>query len=128
MIKKASVEFVKFCVVGVIATLVGYGAFYVALDILSIYYLWASVIGFVFGVAVGYPLNKCWTFSSKNSQVRHGAPYIATYLFSLAISLIFLRFAVESLGIIPEIANILAIGITTCTNFIGTKFFVFKTR
>jgi putative flippase GtrA len=33
---------------------------------------------------------------------------------------------VEWLGLSPELANFLAIGITTCTNFIGTKFFVFK--
>ncbi len=126
MIKKASIEFIKFCVVGVVSTLVNYGIFYAALNFLAFHYLIASVLGFISGLVIGYPINKCWTFSSKNSSKTHIYPYLVTYLVSLILSLIFLKIAVEYCGIAPEIANILAIILTTCTNFIGTKFFVFK--
>ena len=52
--------------------------------------------------------------------------YCLVYLASLLLSIIFLKIAVGLVGISPEIANIFAICLTTCTNFLGTKFFVFK--
>ena len=52
--------------------------------------------------------------------------YCLVYLASLLLSIIFLKIAVGIVGISPETANIFAICLTTCTNFLGTKFFVFK--
>lgn len=128
MIKKISFEFIKFCIVGVIATLVNYGFFYLFLNQLKVHYLLSSSFGFICGLIVGYPLNKYWTFSSKEKAVSHAAPYLAIYLFSLILSLFFLKIAVDYFKLLPEIANVLVIGLTTCTNFIGTKFFVFKAK
>ena len=124
MIKK---QFIRFISVGLLSTIISYSIFFVALRTFSLHYLLAAVAGFLVGVGVGFSLNKNWTFSSKEARshefILH---YFSVYTLSMIISLIFLRITVGGLGIPAEIANILAIGITTCTNFIGTKFFVFK--
>lgn len=75
---------------------------------------------------MGYRLNKTWTFEIKVTEENYVYKYYFVYTASLFLSLIFLDFLVSKLSIIPEIANILTIGLTTCTNFIGTKFWAFK--
>lgn len=118
-------QFSKFLLVGLGSTAVNYGVFLIFLNFS--HYLLASAIGFIAGVFFGFFLNKNWTFSSSDIEARSILiHYFAVYLFSLCLSLIFLRITVGALGIPPQIANFLAICLTTCTNFIGTKFFVFK--
>ena len=120
-------QFLRFITVGLLSTAVSYSAFYIALRYFSINYLIAACIGFVVGVFVGFSFNKNWTFGSTEDRSKKMiVRYFSVYIASLLISLVFLRITVEWLGILPELANFLAIGITTCTNFIGTKFFVFK--
>lgn len=126
--KHLSAQFIRFCIVGLIATTISYLTFYIAIEYFSINYLIANIIAFVFGISSGYPLNRAWTFSAKEHKHKHTKifPYLCVYLFSLLLSLIFLRIVVEYAKIDPKIAFILSIGLTTCTNFIGTKFFVFR--
>jgi len=117
----------KFIIVGLLCTAVNYFVFFVSLNYLAINYLIASAVGFVSGVFIGFFLNKNWTFNSKEVQSHKiMLGYFSVYLVSLLISLLFLRVTVGTLGVSPEIANFLAICITTCTNFAGTKFFVFR--
>lgn len=126
-LKKASGQFVRFAVVGVIATIINYAVFYVLLTAGDWHYQLASASGFLAGLAAGYPLNKSWTYKHEGTVSAHKkAGYISVYLASLALSLAFLYVAVDIVGLDARIANVLAIGITTCTNFIGTKFLVFR--
>jgi len=125
--KRTHNQFIKFVIVGILSTIINYACFYIFLEFLSVYYLVASSIGFISGVFIGYKLNKSWTFSVKESfSKRDVAKYYVVYIISLILSLIFLKITVDFIGINSKIANIIAIGITTCTNFIGTKFLVFK--
>lgn len=124
MIKK---QFLRFIVVGLVSTSISYSAFFIALRLFFVQYLLSSCIGFVVGVFVGFSLNKNWTFSSKTIQSKKIIiGYFSVYVVSLLINLIFLRVTVGEFSMMPEISNFLAICITTCTNFIGIKFFVFK--
>ncbi|MDR2008402.1 MAG: GtrA family protein [Alphaproteobacteria bacterium] len=121
----AGKQFIKFCVVGVIATAVNYAAFFILYQ-LGINYLIASGAGFIFGVAVGYPLNMKWSFadlsSTKSSSI---SIYVSVYIFSLFLSIALLYSLVNFLHIIPTIANIICIFITTITNFVGVKYLSF---
>lgn len=114
----------RFLLIGGIATIISYLTFLIALKIFHIHYLISNVIAFATGILFGYPLNKKWTFK-RDKKTSHFYGYLAVYLVSLLISTVFLRITVEGIGVPAEIANILAIGITTCTNFLGIKFFVF---
>jgi len=121
-------QFLKFIVVGGIATLINYAIFYGLLNYLHINYQVSFVAGFLAGVAAGYPLNKLWTYKNKeNTSLKIGTSYLAVYICSLCIGLAALHMLVIFLGFDPRLANLLVIGVTTCINFIGTKFLVFRT-
>jgi len=124
---KITIEFYKFIVVGIWSTIVNYGMFYTLLEFAEINYLISSVVGFICGVFAGYRLNRRWTFKiDKEKSHKEIIKYYTVYLFSLILSLLFLKFMVDIVGLDPRIANILAIGLTTCTNFLGIKILVFK--
>ncbi len=126
MLKK---QFVRFIIVGSLATSLSYSVFLIALRVFDINYLIAACLGFVFGVLLGFLLNKNWTFDAKNEKSKKTAfSYFAVYIFSLIISLLFLKVMVDSVGLSPELSNFLGIGVSTFTNFSGTKFFVFKKK
>ncbi len=120
-------EFLRFIVVGVLSTIVNYGVFYVLLRGFDVSYLIASAAGFLSGVGVGYRLNKSWTYAHQGrSSLALTMKYLAIYAVSLALGLAFLAELVNSLGLDARLANVLTIGLTTMTNFIGTKFWVFR--
>jgi len=116
---------ITFIIVGFVSTIISYSTFILCLHQFGLHYLVANVIGFCFSIGFNYQCNKRWTFkATKNSRYFHR--YLALYLTSLTLSSVLLRIFVEFCGIIPEIANILTIVITTAFNFSGAKFLVFK--
>ena len=123
MIKK---QFLKFIVIGVFSTIINYGCFYFLIKVVDINYLTASATGFIAGTLAGYGLNKTWTFGVTNSQDKYIFKYFLVYCISLILSVILLKGLVTMLLIKPEYANVIVIGMTTCTNFLGVKFLVFK--
>ncbi|MCS7005744.1 MAG: GtrA family protein [Cytophagales bacterium] len=116
----------RFGVVGGISTIVNYGVYYVLYQFIGLHYQIASAIGFITGVFVGYGLNKYWTFESHEKQSAEIAKYFGVYIASLLLSLGFLYVCVEVIKISANIANLFAICLTTMTNFLGTKFLVFR--
>jgi putative flippase GtrA len=85
------------------------------------------MVGFLTGVVFGYQLNKNWTYGHQGpSTVFLSGKYFTVYLCSLALSLTVLAGLVRGMGIDPRVANLLTIGLTTMTNFCGTKFWVFR--
>ncbi len=119
-----SKQAIRFLLVGCFSTIISYSTFLIFLHIFSLHYLVANVAGFISSIGFSYYCNQRWTFDSKGS--KHFTKYISFYLGSLVLGSILLRIFVEFFGLIPEIANLLAIVITTCVNFLGIKFLVFK--
>ncbi len=121
-------SFALFVVVGLISAVANYGIFYILLRSAHWQYQLASATGFVSGMAVGYPLNRSWTFQQKrdHGNFRRLPHYILVYLISLAASLLFLYVLVDLLGLDARLANLFAIGLSTMTNFVGTRFWVFR--
>jgi len=120
-------RFIKFLVVGGIATLINYGIFYLLFNFLKIQYIVASASGYISGLILGYYVNKFWTYSvDRDSGEKYMFKYLAVYLTSLVGSSLLLKLLVDILSINPLLANIFAIGLSTITNFVGTNFLVFK--
>ena len=117
----------KFGIVGIISTIINYGVFALLYKTLGIYYILSSVTGYVSGLSLGYLLNKHWTYIEQIEKTKsYIIEYIIVYMISLFISQIFLYSVVEIITINPLYANILAIGLSTIMNFLGTNFFVFR--
>jgi putative flippase GtrA len=119
-----SKQAIRFILVGICSTIISYSTFLVFLRIFGLHYLIANISGFISSIGFSYYCNQNWTFDSKGS--KSFTKYISFYLNSLVLGSILLRIFVEFFGLIPEIANLLAISITTCVNFLGIKFLVFK--
>jgi putative flippase GtrA len=120
-----STQVIKFLTVGIICTILNYICFLIFLRFLGVNFLLASSCGYIIGLLFGYSLNRAWTFQSIENSLTHKFKYLFTYLFSLAVGLIFLQILVKNYGVATEIANICVILITTLLNFLGTKFWVF---
>lgn len=120
-------EFIKFAIVGSTSTAVNYAVFYYLFHFDHFNYLVASASGFITGMFISYTLNRKFTFESENQKrAKEFFSYFAVCLFSLGLSLLTLRFCVEILHISPLLGNLFAIGVSTVSNFLGAKFFVFK--
>ncbi len=117
-------QFSRFLIVGGISTLVNYTVFAV-LYFLGLGYLLASAIGYITGFVIGFIFNKQFTFKSNNTWHMEALKQTAVYALSLLLNLSVLYLLVTKLGLAPLVANIIAIGISTITNFISMKFFVF---
>ena len=119
-------QFMKFIITGIISTIINYSLFYFLYIFISIHYVIAASLGFVLGIFAGYKFNKNWTFgvNEKNKFFVH--KYCIVYVSSLLTGLGLLFLLVEHFNFFAEVANIFMIGFTTCLNFIGTKYWVFK--
>ena len=125
-VSSIKVEFTSFIMVGIFSTIVNYSTFASLYSFLNVAYLPSSGIGYVAGVLVGFTFNKRITFKSKDRYEPELAKYFLVYLFSLFLGLSILKTLVANFGLNPLIANVLVIGVTTCTNFTGCKSFAFR--
>lgn len=124
--RETGMQFGRFAVVGTVSTAINYLIF-LLLTFAHLNYLLAATTGYLAGVLAGFSFNRAWTFASKGGRVSRQLPlYFIIYLASLGVSILFLKFLVETLFIKPLIANIGAIGLSTIMNFIGSKLLVFR--
>lgn len=124
--KFKNIEFIRFCIVGLFNTCVNYGVYLVSMLALKTHYLIAGAIGFLSGAFVGFFLNRKWTFQAESTPTRLIILYLLVNLASLGINTL-VQYCVVHLLSVPELySQIFGIMITTITNFIGVKFFVFR--
>lgn len=116
-----------FLAVGAFSTLVNYATFWVLLQMLGVYYLFASWIGYFAGVGVGFFLNAVYTFQAgPGLGFRHAAFYGLVYAVSLGLSSLTLFILVEKAHLAPKAANLMAIVQSTLTNYLGCRLGVFR--
>lgn len=121
-------HFGKFVVVGLLCTGINYSIFFVCFSVLQLHYIPAAIIAYVLSLSVGYQLNESWTFKHHGQSHRSWrifVRYIAVYLFSLGLNIGILWILVDRFSMHPLLADVLAIGQSTITNFAGLNFFVF---
>jgi len=128
-LKKESVrQFLTFCIMGSIGVSFNYSIFFILFHFLHVYYIISSATGFIIGIFLVFFLNKQFTFrvpSYKDPRILF-VKYFIVNITSLLIGLLMLRFFVEILYINIYIANLFVLGITSVTNFTGSKLFAFR--
>ncbi len=120
-------EFLVFALVGVVNSAIQYSVFLVLFRAVSTPMLLASSIGYLCGVINSYFMNRRWTFkmAHKGHGLEFGRFCVVNGL-ALAANLLSLKMLVEIGGLAPEIAQVLAIGISVLVNFTGNKWWTFK--
>jgi len=121
-------QFIKFCIMGSIGFIFNYSIFVVLYRFLNVYYIIASATGFILAIFLAFYLNNRFTFNAPkdtNQRIRF-IKYFSVNCFSLLLGLATLSFFVEILYINVYLANFLSLGVTTVSNFTGSKFFAFR--
>ena len=114
----------KFGMVGVLNTLIGYGAFFILLDYTN--YMIALIISHIIGVTHSYIWNKYWVFKSNKILINEFLKFNSVYILVFLTNAIVLIFFVNALNLDPRIGQLIALPIITMISFTGHKYWSFK--
>ncbi|MDF2669321.1 MAG: polysaccharide biosynthesis protein GtrA [Paenibacillus sp.] len=128
-------SFVRFLLVGVLNTIVGLSIAYLLLNAIGTNYWVSTFFGNCIGAVVSYFLNKAFTFQSQvsiGSSIWKFASvilvcYVVSYAAARGISNGLLGLAdIQSKGWADNLAVLLGAGFYTISNYLGQRFFVFR--
>jgi len=123
-------QFLKFCIVGGLGTIVNLAVLYSLVEFVKLWYIFAAVIAFVIAATHNYVLNKIWTFEDRRTGkvfvVKQWIKFFTISVFSLCINLLVLWFLVEFVNLWYIFAQIIAIFVALFSNFLGNKYWTFK--
>ncbi|OPX64339.1 MULTISPECIES: GtrA family protein [unclassified Methanoregula] len=116
-------QLIKFCFVGILNTIVGYGAFFILVNYL--YYLLALALAHIIGVIHSYLWNKYWIFRSGRTSLAEFVKFNVVYVFVFAANAVALYICVDLLSVDPRIAQLLILPVITVISFSGQKLWTF---
>ncbi len=122
-------QFVRFCAVGVLNTIIGWGIYYIFIIINTDYYLIGNVVGFVVSVLNAYFWSRRYVFEIKNDN--RGLTLVKTFIsygLTLGLSTVLLYITVDMMHISAFIAPVICMLVTIPLNFILNKFWAYKQR
>lgn len=116
---------IKYLLVGILNTIVGFGAIIIFMFI-GILPEIANLLGYFIGIIFSYFLNKHFTFQSQNSHkkdfIRFAASMGAAYLINLAVFILAFRiFLIDK-----YISQIIASIFYTISGYVLSKYWAFK--
>lgn len=132
--KIKNLEFIKFLLVGIINTFVGYTIMFIAYNLFHFSYWISSASNYFFGSICSFILNKHFTFKSKSKSVKELILFVINVIICYAFSYGIARPLVRNIlityqtNIKENIAMLLGSIVFTIMNFVGQKFFVFKNK
>lgn len=128
--KEGSKQFIKFCLVGILNTLINLIIFFILTNIFHIYYLISAVFAFLAAVTNSFILNKTWTFKEKISQNTYNkyAKFFLVSIIALVINLLILYVLVEFFNVYNMFAQLIGIASNILINFFGNKLWTFKNK
>ena len=126
-IKSTWNQILTFALVGILNTVIGYSVFLILLKLFHMNYLIGSGLGYCCGLTNSYIMNRRFTFKiSRNRGMGEGSRFVAVNAVALLTNLLLMRVFVQEFGVFPEIAQVIAIAGSYCTNFFGNKFWTFR--
>lgn len=122
--KSQTRTFIKFCIVGIICTMIDVIVFYVLDE--RVGYRAAIVSGFVLSIGVNYLLNTLWSFRQKFS-LKTVIGVLFAHLFNIFVVRMGLMWVFIDLFILPDrIAYIPTLVISTITNYMIIRMVYFR--
>lgn len=123
--KELKIELPKFILAGFFTVFTDASVYYILLNYLQ--HDISKAISFICGTTVSFIINKYWTFQKGGYSHRETASFFILYGATLFINVGINSFVVFISGTFL-IAYLLATGISAALNFLGQKFFVFKSN
>jgi len=120
-------QFMRFGIVGVLNTAVQFLVFVLLFRVLHVPMILASGLGYIAGIVNSYLLNRTWTFKvRRRRETREFLRFVAVNILAMGVNLGTLKFLVATWAVVPEVAQILAIGASLVVNFAGNKWWTFR--
>ena len=129
-------EFLTFLVVGVVNTLFGTAIMLVLYNVFGCSYWVSSFCDYFFGSILSYFLNKHFTFHYQGTDwrsiVKFALNIIVCYLIAYSLALPLTRTALESLQlskpVVENVAMLVGTVLFMIINYLGQKFYAFKSH
>jgi putative flippase GtrA len=119
---------VKFILVGVLNTLVGWGTFLIALWLFKLEFQTANIISYACGLTNSFCFNKFWTFKSKKFRNREIASFLFVFAAGFCAQFWLSVFLEDDRNWPPLLAFLAGNIVYTIIGFVGNKVLTFKTR
>lgn len=118
-------ELLKFCVGGGSAVIVDFLMYMFLKQYIVVSA--AKTISFIMGAAVGFVINKLWTFESRSFSTSEIMLYILLYACSATANMLVNK-GILLISSVTVLAFLGATTVSTIINFWGQKFFVFRKK
>ncbi|MGC1403312.1 MAG: GtrA family protein [Thermodesulfobacteriota bacterium] len=123
-------QFIRFALVGGSGVFVNLAVYSASIYLMHFHYLLAATLSFMVAMTNNFILNLRWTFKTHNKGIRairdQYLRYAMVTLVSYAINMAALWLLVDHWHWHKIPAQLAAIGITTLSNFLGSKLWAFK--
>lgn len=123
---------IKFLLVGVVNTLVGTSIMFLFYNVFHLGYWFSSASNYVAGSIVSYLLNKFFTFKNNEKSLKSIFRFVVNisvcYLvaYGVAKPVVHWMFGFLSASLRDNVAMLAGMGIFVVLNYLGQRFFVFK--
>ena len=125
-IKKSFVQLFLYLIVGGLATLAEWAAFFALNTVCALHYVPATALAFVLSTATNWLFGRLILFRASKSTASEILKIYAVSVIGLLLNLAIMFFAVEKLHFSEMIAKIGATGIVFAWNFLVRKFFIYR--
>ena len=120
-------QLLRYAVVGGLTVAIDAGVYFGLISSSLAEPAWAKRFSFAVGAAWGFLANKLFTFDQRSFSVREPVLFILVYLLGWFLNSL-IHDEVLHLAKIKWLAFLLATGVSTCTNFAGQKWIVFRAK
>lgn len=117
---------VRFALVGLANTALGYSVILFMHLVVGTGLLLANVAGYAAGLVLSYHLNRSFTFASSAAHRQALPRFVLTVIACFALNLVVLEVARESMGLPFPIAQALAVASYTVAFFFASRSLVFR--
>lgn len=117
----------KYLLAGGACALLDWALFAVFLYVFDIHYILAGTLSFVLATAVNYALSVRFVFGSSRRGARRALLLVyAVSAVGIAITLVVLSIGIDTLGLHPMLAKMLASAAAVLWNFLTRYFYIFR--
>lgn len=118
----------RYLLVGVVNTLVGLSAIYLAMYYLGFGVMSANAFGYAIGIVVSFTLNKTWTFCNSDHVLSSFIRYLLVLAIAYAGNLATVLFANLHFNLNPYMAQALGVIPYTTVGYLGSRYFAFRSQ
>ena len=125
-------QFLRFSLVGSSGVVVNLAVYTLAIYVFNLHYLLAATLSFMVAMTNNFLLNRYWTFNTNQSAGQgFGGQYLKYFLvtlFGYGVNMALLWVFIDGFHWHKVFSQLVAILVTTLSNFIGSKLWAFKSR